>query len=103
MCSYIYAPFLNQISAWVFLINMFLYAGFYCSDISFMAWGGHLMQILGNSGQPRSPGKQESGTENLETGNRKPETETGNGYRNPQIKEDKFFKDENIALDSFCL
>ena len=30
MCSYIYAPFFYEISAWVFLIHMFLYAGFYC-------------------------------------------------------------------------
>ena len=29
MCSYIYAPF-YEISAWVFLIHMLLYAGFYC-------------------------------------------------------------------------
>ena len=30
MYSYIYAPFFTKISAWVFLIHMFLYAGFYC-------------------------------------------------------------------------
>ena len=31
MCSHIYAPFFYQISSWVFLIHMFLYAGFYCT------------------------------------------------------------------------
>ena len=30
MCSYIYMRLFYQISAWVFLIHMFLYAGFYC-------------------------------------------------------------------------
>ena len=35
MCSYIYiyiCSFFYQISAWVFLIHMFLYAAFYCSN-----------------------------------------------------------------------
>jgi len=66
------------------------------------------MQILGNFGQPRAtqgnPGVRKNknpGNERPETGDRKPKTKTGN--RNPQIKENKFSKDEKIILHRFFL